>query len=125
MLRFAFTMAKTDAAKTIGTFGPFTFTATCAPGAGTNVHAQITAKTSTAHSYLKATTINADMATTDTVSVVDVDSSGANANDVQHPVAFDPTGTVSVDGGDGFGAYVNTAGGNDCRFFGHILNDAG
>jgi hypothetical protein len=128
VLRWNFAMTKGAAAHTL-TFGPLTFTATCAADT-TKTDAKLAVSTSEDGTFVSnapdslggpPTLINK----TDSYTIVEVDTALADDGDSKAFTAFDPLGQVAVfSSATTIGVAINSGPGADCRFFGYLINDA-
>ena len=117
VIRFSVAMNKGDADRVLTGVGSILFTASCAAD-GANTAAAIKAGTNVAGVVIDGVAHG----TSDTPTVVADDTTTANDTSTAILTAFNPDGSFSADGQ--LAAAVNTTGA-DCRFFGHIVNDAG
>jgi hypothetical protein len=117
VLRFSIAMNKGDQDRVVSGVGSVLFVASCASD-GSSTAAAIKAGTNVAGVVIDGVAHG----TSDTPTVVADDSTAANDTDTATVTTFDPDGSFSADGQ--MAASVNTSGA-DCRFFGHIVNDAG
>ena len=117
--RFSATMAKGDANKTLGTFGPVTYTASCALGTGPDAGKTVAVITGTANAdgvFVQGTLLN----NTQSVQVLKEANTAPDDATATILVVTDSAASSPLEGNAV--AIVNTAG-KDCRFFGHLTND--
>ena len=117
VVRFSVGMTKGDQDRILSGVGSVLFIGSCAAD-GANTEAHITASTNLAGVVINGVA----RGTSDTASLALEDSTASNATDVEPVTTFAPDGSFSADGQ--VAAVVNTSG-SDCRFFGHVVNDAG
>jgi hypothetical protein len=127
VLRWSFSLNK-PGSKTIGPFGPLTFTASCTAD-GTKTDAKLSVGTSEAGTFVSNnpgalpgpfTPINPG----DSFPVVEQDTVTPDDGNSGYFVGFDAQNTLAVfSSAQTIGLAINTPGA-DCRFFGYLVNDA-
>lgn len=115
VFRFSITMSKTDPTRTIGTFGPFTFKASCS----VDTTSETTEGTLTAVANSAAWIDGNELPAGGFVPVLDEDSADPAAGNFEFVGGTDDSATSAIDGG--VITAINT-GGKDCRFFGTLFN---
>jgi hypothetical protein len=130
VLRFSVSMNKGDAARTIGTLGPLTFTATCTADT-TKTDATLSVSTSEGGTFVANDPTNLPPATMKLISpgdaptpVLTVDTAVTPDGNDGSFAGFDAQNAVAVfSTAHTLAVAINTPGA-DCRFFGYLVNDA-